>query len=228
MHFIGGSFLNEGSPESVRRKGGAAVTADNILVSALINTGIIIAGILLLGLLAECLQQLIVQAIVFLSNPRTAKLIVNRITFVGVVHHELSHALLAFLTGAKITKISLFKPDKKSGPLGSVSFLPRGFGIMQAVQRTLASIAPVPCGMTTSWLIYSLALPECSEIWHYAIVIYILVSILVHMNLSPADIKAAAKGAPYICLIIFVIVLLTGFDLRDDVRGLYERFWVSA
>ena len=40
----------------------------------------------------------------------------------GTIVHELSHALLVVLTGAKLQKVTLFSPDAQKGTLGSVAY----------------------------------------------------------------------------------------------------------
>lgn len=62
----------------------------------------------------------------------------TRLTYIGVIHHELSHAFLAILTGAKVLKISLAKKGTvHNGQLGSVTFAPRGPKVIRNIQCTL-------------------------------------------------------------------------------------------
>lgn len=53
----------------------------------------------------------------------------TRWTAVGVIFHELSHLLFAFLTGAKIEGFRLyrFKRSEDDDVLGYVNYAPRGF-----------------------------------------------------------------------------------------------------
>ena len=67
-------------------------------------------------------------------------------TFIGVIHHELSHALFGFLSGARIIEMNLYKPNKKTGELGHVVSVPRGNIFFQGLQKALVSIAPVVMG----------------------------------------------------------------------------------
>lgn len=138
-------------------------------------------------------------------------LIANRLTFIGTVHHELSHAIFAFITGAKIIKISLFYPQGDT--LGKVIFQPRGNKILQSVQLTLSAIAPVIMGTISVFLLCNEVLTICTKPWQYVIIIYLIISILLHTTMSIQDIKNAIKGLPVCSIIIFIICYLTNFNV---------------
>lgn len=136
-------------------------------------------------------------------NPLGANLI-NYVTFVGVMHHELSHALLAFLTGAKVTKIKLFRIHHKDGALGYVAYATRGNFILQSIQKVATSIAPIICGFISSYLLWLYVRPVATEnIWSLRLFYYVLVSIILHMSLSKQDIKVMKGG------LLVVITLMT-------------------
>ena len=195
------------------------MATDN-LISALLNTGVIIAIIPVLGIIVDLVQKTITKGIAGILGGKAANVIVNKVTFIGVIHHELSHALMALVTGAKITEANLFKPDKNSGTLGNVKYVPRGNKLVQSIQMTFSSVAPVPCGIISSMLIVKYAISKCEIYWQYIIVIYLLVSIILHMNLSKQDIKVALKGSPVLCIAVFIIVLLTKFDSINFLKGI--------
>ncbi len=178
-----------------------------MIVTALLIT----ASIPLLGIVAEYFNRCIKFLIKKLLGAKFTNILCNYITFPGTVHHELSHALFAFLTGAKIEKISLFKPDGDS--LGSVEYRNRGFFVVRAIQDSMSAIAPILCGaVTSSAIIY--ALFNCSlPVIVVIVLIYLLISIVLHMRMSPADIKIMWKGIPVIFLIALLVVWLTKFDL---------------
>ena len=136
-------------------------------------------------------------------NPLGANLI-NYITFVGVIHHELSHALLAFLSGAKVTEIKLFRIHHKDGALGYVAYAPRGNFILQSIQKVATSIAPIICGFISCSLLWLYVRPVAMEsIWSICLFYYVLVSIILHMSLSKQDIKVMKGG------LLVVIALMT-------------------
>ena len=79
----------------------------NILVllkySALISLGVIII-IPLIGMIINFIVTIILSRII---RGKLYLFVANTLTFPGVMYHELSHALFAFITGAKIEKISM-------------------------------------------------------------------------------------------------------------------------
>ena len=81
----------------------------------------------------------------------------TRWTAVGVIFHELSHLLFAFLTGAKIEGFRLyrFKRSEDDDVLGYVNYAPRGFFLMRTVQNTLTGIAPALLGSANVCLLGS-------------------------------------------------------------------------
>ena len=109
----------------------------NYLLTALILTFVIPVA----GFVIEQIVKLLYSVTASFFGNEFTYFIFNRLTFIGVFHHELSHALLATLTGAKVTKIVFFHPD--GDRLGYVQYVTRGNVIMAAIQQTMASIAPV-------------------------------------------------------------------------------------
>lgn len=178
---------------------------------ALINTIIVILIIPLIGFVLNCIINIIAKIIVNCFGSRVGDFILNKFTFIGTVHHELSHALFAFCTGAKVSNIKLYKREKDS--LGCVKFSPRGNKVLQAIQLTLTSIAPVITGPISIYLLYSKALTICEKTWQVFIVYYIMISILIHTTMSKQDIKISLKGLPLCVIIIYIIMLATGLDL---------------
>lgn len=161
------------------------------------------AAIFLFGLLVEWIGNLLTGVLAAFLGNRAAFFIRNRLTFIGTVHHELAHALFAFLSGAKIKKIELF--HVRGNQLGCVEFYPRGNRFVKAIQMTLASIAPVIMGGVSLCVLYYFWHYQCFEPWHYVLTGYLIVSILFHMNMSPQDVKNAWKGMPVMMLICYVM-----------------------
>ena len=94
------------------------------LIHAAISTAIIIVAVPLVGMLIEFITMEITRGLAKHMGVSTALFIMNGLTFVGTIHHELSHALYALITGAKVTNVEVFKP--KDDRLGCVEFIPRG------------------------------------------------------------------------------------------------------
>lgn len=148
-------------------------------------------------------------------NPFGANLI-NYLTFPGVVHHELSHALFAFLTGAKVTEIKLFRIHHKDGRLGYVSYAPRGNFITMSIQKVLSSIAPIVMGFISCSLLYLYARPELEDIlWQTVLLYYLMVSIILHMSLSKQDIKVMKSGILVVILGMTIGFYAFGFNLIE-------------
>lgn len=184
---------------------------ENQVTNAAINTGFILVIIILFGLLIEGIQHLLGKSLARLFGAKFANTFMNRITFIGVMHHELSHALFALLTGAKITAIHLFKPDEQTGSLGSVSYATRGPLVLRAIQSTLASMAPTICGTISVVCICKFGFSDV--IWKNILFGCLLLCIVIHMNMSTQDIKVALKGLPICLLIVFVIFYYAKIDI---------------
>lgn len=80
---------------------------------------------------------------------KTARFYDTRITAIGVIHHELSHLLVAIFTGARIDGVKLYKIFQKQDDevLGYVNYTPRGLYPFRCIQQTLIGIAPGILGM---------------------------------------------------------------------------------
>lgn len=114
---------------------------------ALIKTCILILSITFIGILASLNRSFSVKSYALVFGPKIAQFIDSRLTFIGVIHHELSHILLALLSGAKIADFELFKPNGRT--LGEVKIIPRGPIFLKAIQKSLSGMAPIICGMAS-------------------------------------------------------------------------------
>lgn len=152
-----------------------------------------------------------------MTGRHMAYLITNYLTFPGVVLHELSHAVGAKASGAKVTEIRFFEPDGER--LGCVKFSCRGRHKRQmAVQMAVSSCAPVVLGWAflnvflslSSWARGCFLLQAMS--WHGAF------SMLCHMDMSRQDMKNYIKGClwlfPYAVAACTVIAYIIGHGAR--------------
>ena len=189
------------------------------LIHALISTAIIILAVPLVGLLIDFINEEIGEALARAMGVSTAWFIMNILTFPGTIHHELSHALYALLTGAKVKKVVIFHPEKDR--LGYVEFEPRGIWLTKAIQLTLAGIAPTVQGFITDFaLVWLLLTFSPLPIWVYIVAGYVILSIFIHMTMSPADIKSAVKGLPIVTLLVLIICFAFGIDLFGIVKNI--------
>ena len=137
--------------------------------------------------------------------------VANRLTFLGVIFHELSHAAFAFITGAKVTKISLY--HMQGGRLGYVKYKTRGPVFLRAIQMSLSSVAPVITGLIAEFYIFYFLYTMNFSKPVIALLIYLFISVLFHMDMSHADLINYFKGIPccFIILFLSLTVILSCF-----------------
>ena len=97
----------------------AALATEPVLL-ILVGTVLFPIAILLLGVFMELIAQAVTTVISFFTGVIIAFGIRTYATYIGTVIHELSHAAVAFLTGAKVKKITLIP---KGTTLGSVEYV---------------------------------------------------------------------------------------------------------
>lgn len=182
------------------------LTAQN-LQTAFLNTAVIFLFLFLFGLLIHVVKNGIHSLLAAMLGAKAAFIAVNYLTYPGTIHHELAHALLAIVTGARVTGIRLLPRGRT---LGSVDMVPRGGVILQSVQNLLSAIAPVLCGCISLYCLFIYGWPLCTCWWQMALFFYLFFSVLLHMDLSAADIRIALSGLPVCAVIIFLILLVSG------------------
>ena len=185
------------------------------------NTIFILGFVIILGLLLNTFKMKMLDWCCSLFGKKVGEFLINRFTFIGVIHHELSHAFMALLCGAQVTEVSIFK--FKGDTLGNVKFIPRGPKPFRDLQMCLAALAPAICGMGSLYLMfYFLNYKMVLVGWKLVLLIYMEISILLHMTLSSVDIKAAFKGMFTTLLITFCIFFFTRFDLVRGIVNIYD------
>lgn len=175
----------------------------NIFIQALILTVITLILIVIVGCILNKLKNILIGILTKTFGVGIAIFVANKLTFIGTIHHELAHALFAFCTGAKVTKIELFHPHGNT--LGHVEYRVRGNKIMQSIQHTMSAIAPMVCGIITETILYIKVLPKCVDVWQYILLAYTMISILLHMTMSDQDIKMMLKGLPACTLLMYIV-----------------------
>ena len=135
-------------------------------------------------------------------------LIANTLTFPGVMYHELSHALFALITGAKVNKIVLY--NKEGDHLGYVNFSPRGNIILRSLQLSFSACAPVIMGLIGECvIIHVFRTVTPLPVWGYILLGFLLFCIILHMDMSGADIKGYVRGIPFFFLLFMILFYLT-------------------
>lgn len=189
------------------------------LLTALIGTICILLVIPAVGCLIHLIRTMILRLIGGVVGGETAWFIANRATFLGVVHHECAHALVAVLTGGKIEQMQLFHPQ--GDQLGCVVWRPRRlYPGSCAIQYTLVSIAPVIFGCCTVYWLGKYGLPLCTSAWQTILLGYILFSVFIQSTMSRQDVRVAAKGLPVCAGIIFAVLFLAGMDVFAWLTGM--------
>lgn len=181
------------------------------MLSALIITFIIPFIGVLIGFVRK-----IIYSLMSVISPIFAFAVANYLTFPGVMHHEISHALLGALTGAKITKINLFKPNGNS--LGSVQMIYRGPWLFRCIQGCMSAIGPVVVGIVTCLLTWMYLLPVLNGGFGAILVYYLLFSIVLHMTMSSSDMLCFFRGAVGVYIIALLICFLARIDLLTFIR----------
>ncbi len=172
---------------------------------------IIIAVGYLIGLFGEALATIVGMALA----PQVAMAMVNYLFMPGVVIHEMAHAFMALITGARITEIALFK--KQDDSLGHVNFRNRGNALAVMIQNILVSSAPMYIGALVVYGAFYWMINIPGGTWYLIVAKVLLgylgVSMFFHMTMSGADIKIYMKGVPLLIPILFIIAIplrLTG------------------
>ena len=151
-----------------------------------IDTITFILLVVIFGITINLLTKFIVIILSKLLGVKFAFIFSNYLTWPGVVHHELSHALIAFLTGAIVKKIVVFP---KGDSLGHINFIPRGNIFFRSIQTSLTAIAPPALGIVSLFLISIYVFPNCKVWWDYLLTGYVFISIALHMKLSKKNCK---------------------------------------
>lgn len=158
-------------------------------------------------------EKLVVSVLALVAGRGMALVIVCYLTFPGVLYHELSHALAALLTGARVTKINL-RP-RRSGDgyqLGSVIYVTCGGRIRQALQRFVIGLAPSMTGFAGMAVLVCVVLPLCTLVWQRVLWGYLFACLLLHTGLSRQDLHGMYAGAPIVLLVLLAVFLIVPFD----------------
>lgn len=194
--------------------------SDHPVLLVLVGTVLVPVGILALGLVMELIAQAVTTVIAFFTGPLAAFGIRTYATYIGTVIHELSHATFAFLTGAKVEKITLIP---KGTTLGSVEYTPRGNKFFQGLQMSLSAVAPTLVGTALLWLMFTKGWPHLTEAWHYVLFFYLALSILFHMDLSLQDLRNFFGGiVPFLVFSLVLTVIVVSVVGTDAIHGYAE------
>lgn len=177
--------------------------------SAAKEAAIALLILVMLGSIATLIRKFVVSSNAAAFGSGFATFVDTKLTFIGVIHHELSHLTLAILTGAKVKNVNLFKLHGNT--LGSVDIITRGPFFLRSIQYALSGCAPIICGAITLYIIYYFGIQKSTG---YTKLIFVILSAMIayHMNMSSADLKAAILGLPLTFIILTIIFIFVKID----------------
>ena len=167
-------------------------------------TVIVLLSPVITGLFMSLLEKIQIK-LLSLINPSVAFVFVNFVTFPGTIFHELSHLLLAILTGSKVVEVKLLEVSGDS--LGHVTYCNRGPKILHPIQDTLTACAPAVLGFWASAILLDIILIGGYAWWEYVILWYFLISLIDHATMSPADLKNYFHGVWIFILPVFACLM---------------------
>lgn len=162
----------------------------------------------------QALRKLTLQIVVQNQSVRFASLYDTKITFIGVIHHEIGHALLAILTGAKVLKIQLIKRGDR---LGAVYFRPRGPKLIRDIQMTIVQIGPILFG-SCQLLLISMYIQKNESLlnfrnWIFWVLMLVIQQIVYHMQLQKQDIRNLMKGVVPQAIILYLVIYVANINI---------------
>jgi len=177
-----------------------------LFVDAIYNAFVLLGAAVASGLAVSGLTSLLKTVTIAILGPSMVNIIINYLMLPGVIHHELSHAVAALLTGARIKGFSI---TPHGSALGSVEITARGPTILRGLQLSLSAIAPVLFGVLTLYVMYRIY-PNVHTVPQRVLFWYLAVSILLHMTLSGADWKCFYRGVVGTYVVLLVVCLVAG------------------
>lgn len=176
------------------------------LVVSLLYGFFVVTIAIVIGYLINKLERYQLQLLQGTIGSKIAYFLCNRFTFVGTIIHELSHAFLVVVTGAKLRKIKLFEVSA-DGTLGHVEFALSGPKWKKMCQLSLISCAPVFIGACLEYVLIKVVFFYNLGFWSELILWYFIISIFDHMSMSDVDIKNYLRGMVivYPMLVIFIM-----------------------
>ena len=177
----------------------------HLITGATFTRGLVLL-VVVIGRLIDMYEVGCMKLLTKVCSVKLATFICDRLTFPGVIIHELAHALFIWAAGGKIHKVRLLSLGL-DGRLGFVEFTPRGSKLQISCQLAFGSCAPVLVGILLEtvfmYSIFNIDMPT----WGYVLLWYMAISVLNHMSMSREDMKNYFKGLVVIFPIITVIIM---------------------
>lgn len=205
------------------------VMSSDYILSALKNTVLIISILFLSWILIALILQILSNYI----RTKLAKILGIKfyiyVTAIGVMIHELGHLFFCIVFRHKINEVKLFSPQT-DGTLGYVSHSYNPRNLYHKIGNFFIGTGPIWGGLIAMffcsyWLnpyiflyfndgyfaflksIFSTSFIMRWESWLW---LYIIISIISHITLSPPDLAGAKDGFIAICITVLASCLLLG------------------
>lgn len=173
-----------------------------IIGSSLKMTFLFLVAMIVIGMIASAIEHITNVIISMFLGGAFALVFCNYLTIPGTILHELSHAIVATLTGAKVTEISFFDIGLS---LGHVNYRNRGNAFMRGLQDSLTACAPVLSGVIALALLWEKLSSGNNSTGITILLIYLIISVIDHMTMSIPDAINYFRGLWATAITIFLI-----------------------
>lgn len=191
--------------------------------------GIIFCGILWLSLFSGGIRKVSLTNYSRAFGGKIAMFLDSKLMFLGVLHHELSHALLVVLTGGRLKKVCLFKLNTKDGRLGYVEYVGRGSKLYRLVQKGLVSIAPTLLGTLSLLGLFHLLNQNFTYLdWEFYGILLLICHIACHIAMSPQDWKLSLPALPFLFLLCAFLAEQFHLTQEGTLEILFEITFILA
>lgn len=198
-----------------------------VMIQALVDVLVVFASIGLVAAVSQFLGRFFFN---FLSGATGSTalpyMIATWFTYPGVLFHELSHALFAFITGAKIKRIALLRTVREDGSieLGHVEFIPSVNPVLRSFQQCMAAVAPSVTGLAAIIALIVFARDLCGSVWWaWVLWVYAMICLVFHSGMSRQDVYEAGRGAILVAVVLFCVFLCFPVDLLGAVAFLFAN-----
>lgn len=182
-----------------------------LLIFAALITALVFTIMPMIGKLFNYIEAVEMRGLIKFLPVKLTMFFANRLTIFGVIVHEFSHMIMAKLTGARVTQVSVLDISK-NGMLGHVNIVPTGNKLQQRFQLTLTSCAPIIGGFIVIFLL--LILYPNFGIMGKIIDIFLIISVVNHLSMSPQDIALYKKGLIFVIPVFYILLFLCLYLFR--------------
>ena len=169
-----------------------------------------------------------------IASQAIQSLVINRLTIIGTLQHELGHAIFAVIFGARLTKFQIL-PDKRQGTLGQVQYITRGPRWLQNIQSTISQLGPIILGQIVltalpyvkDWVVDKYSVSGFTGYAINLLFLYIMCCIVIHMQLQKQDIRVMFKGLiqTSIIFICFIFIINLKYELIETLISQIINAW---